>query len=63
VANDEKLQALVSQVRGLPKGQDISRLRTDQDLAELVKERMESTKLVLDTLVEDAPARQIVLRD
>jgi hypothetical protein len=25
--------------------------------------RMQSVKVVLDTLIEDAPARQIVLRD
>ena len=35
----------------------------DQSLRELVQERMEGVKIVLDTLVEDAPARQIVLRD
>jgi membrane peptidoglycan carboxypeptidase len=32
-------------------------------LRELVQERMQSVKMVLDTLVEDAPARQIVLRE
>ena len=63
VANDEQLKALVVEVRGLLKGQDISQLRKDQDLRELVQERMESVKVVLDTLVEDAPSRQIVLRD
>ena len=63
VANDEQLKALVVEVRGLLKGQDISQLRKDQNLRELVQERMESVKVVLDTLVEDAPARQIVLRD
>ena len=62
VANDEELKALVAQVRGLLAGQDISRLRKDQDLRELVKERMESAKVILDPLVEDAPSRQIVLR-
>ena len=63
VANDEQLQALVGQVRGILKGQDVASLRKDQDLRELVKERMESAKVILDTLVEDAPSRQIVLRD
>jgi hypothetical protein len=28
-----------------------------------VQERMQSVKVVLDTLVEDAPVRQIVLRE
>jgi hypothetical protein len=51
------------QLRGLLNGQDISRLRKDQGLRELVQERMQSVKAVLDTLVEDAPARQVVLRD
>jgi hypothetical protein len=41
--------------------QDISRLRKDQDLGKLVQERMQSVKVVLDSLVEDAPARQIIL--
>jgi hypothetical protein len=63
VANDAELQALVVQVRGILKGQDVASLRKDQDLRELVKERMESAKVILDTLVEDAPSRQIVLRD
>ena len=63
VANDEQLQDLVGQVRGILKGQDVASLRKDQDLRELVKERMESAKVILDTLVEDAPSRQIVLRD
>jgi hypothetical protein len=63
VANDEQLQALVVQVRGILKGQDVASLRKDQDLRELVKERMESAKVILDTLVEDAPSRQIMLRD
>jgi hypothetical protein len=35
----------------------------DQGLRELVQERMQSVMVVLDTLVENAPARQIVLRD
>jgi hypothetical protein len=63
VANDEQLRVLVEEVRGLLNGQDISRLRKDQDLRELVQERMQSVKVVLDTLFEDVPARQIVLRD
>ncbi len=63
VADDEELQVLVAEVRGILKGQDVSQLRKDQDLRELVKERMESAKVILDSLVEDAPARQIVLRD
>ena|SRR5438128_4742150 len=62
-ADDEQLRVLVEEVRGLLAGQDISRLRKDQGLRELVQERMQSVKVVLDTLVEDAPARQIVLRD
>ena len=49
VANDEQLQDLVGQVRGILKGQDIASLRKDQDLRELVKERMESAKVILDT--------------
>ena len=44
-------------------GIDHRRLRKDQGLRELVQERMQSVKVVLDTLVEDVPARQIVLRD
>ena len=63
VADDEQLRVLVEEVRGLLEGQDISKLRKDKDLRELVQERMQSVKVVLDTLVEDAPARQIVLRD
>jgi hypothetical protein len=63
VANDQELQALVVQVRDILKGQDVASLRKDQDLRELVKERMESAKVILDSLVEDAPSRQIVLRD
>jgi len=63
VADDEQLRSLVDQVRGLLSGQDISKLRKDQGLRDLVQERMQTVKVVLDTLVEDAPARQIVLRD
>jgi hypothetical protein len=63
VANDEQLRVLVEEVRGLLAGQDVSRFRKDQGLREFVQERMQSVKVVLDTLVEDAPARQIVLRD
>jgi hypothetical protein len=63
VADDEQLRVLVEEVHGLLSGQDVSRLRKDQGLRELVQERMQSVKVVLDTLVEDAPARQIVLRD
>jgi hypothetical protein len=63
VAKDEQLKALVAEVRGLLEGQDISRLRKDQGLRELVQERMEGVKVILDSLVEDAPIRQIVLRD
>jgi len=63
VANDEGLRALVEEVRGLLNGQDIARLRKDQDLRELIQERMQSVKVVLDTLVEEAPTRQVVLRD
>jgi hypothetical protein len=44
-------------------GQDIARLRKDQGLRELVQERMQSVKVILDTLIEDAPARKIVLND
>jgi hypothetical protein len=63
VANDDELRVLAEEVRGLLNGQDISRLRKDQGLRELVQERMRSVKVVLDTLVEEAPAPQIVLRD
>ena len=63
VADDEQLRVLVEEVRGLLSGQDVSRLRKDQGLRELVQERMQSVKVVLDTLVEDAPVRQIVLRE
>jgi hypothetical protein len=63
VADDEQLRMLVEEVRGLLSGQDVSRLRKDQGLRELVQERMQSVKVVLDTLVEDAPVRQIVLRE
>ena len=45
VANDEQLKALVVEVRGLLKGQDISQLRKDQNLREMVQERMESVKV------------------
>jgi hypothetical protein len=47
---------------GLLNGQDMSRLWKDQGLRELVQERMQSVKVV-DTLVEEAPGRQIVLRE
>ena len=60
---DEQLRGLVEDVRGLLSGQDVSRLRKDQGLRELVQERMQSVKVVLDTLVEDAPVMQIVLRE
>ena len=63
VADDKQLRGLVEEVRGLLSGQDIAKVRKDQGLRELVQERMQSVKVVLDTLVEDAPARQIVLRD
>ena len=63
VADDEDLRVLVEEVRSLLKGQDISRVRKDQGLRELVQERMQSVKVILDTLVEDAPARQVILRD
>jgi len=63
VADDEQLRVLVEDVRGLLSGQDVSRLRKDQGLRELVQERMQSVKVVLDTLVQDAPVRQIVLRE
>ena len=63
MADDEQLRTLVEEVRGLLSGQDISKLRKDQGMRELVQERMQSVKVVLDTLVEDAPTRQIVLRD
>jgi hypothetical protein len=36
VADDEQLRALVEEVRGLLNGQDVSRLRKDQGLRELV---------------------------
>jgi hypothetical protein len=63
VADDAQLRTLVEDVRGLLAGQDITRLRKDQGLRELVQEQMQTVKVVLDSLVEDAPARQIVLRD
>src|SRR5262245_8728743 len=63
VADDEQLRVLVEEVRGLLQDQDISKLRKDQGLRELVQERMQSVKVVLDTLVEEAPTRQIVLRE
>lgn len=63
VANDGELRTLVDEVRGLLKGKDVAQLRKDQGVRELVQERMESVAVVLDTLVQDAPARQIVLRD
>jgi hypothetical protein len=63
VANDEGLRLLVEEVRGLLSDQDVSRLRKDQGLRDFVQERMQSVKVVLDTMVEDAPTRQIVLRD
>jgi hypothetical protein len=63
VANDEGLRILVEEVRGLLSGQDVAQLRKDQGLRDFVQERMQSVKVVLDTLVEEAPARPIVLRD
>jgi hypothetical protein len=63
VADDERLRGLVEDVHGLLSGQDISQVRKDRGVREFVQERMQSVKVVLDTLVEDAPARQIVLRD
>lgn len=63
VADDEQLRMLVEEVRGLLNGQDVSRIRKDQGLREVVQERMQSVKVVLDTLIEDAPVRQIVLRE
>ena len=54
---------MVSQVRGLLKGQDISRLRKDQDLRELVQERMLSAKVILDSLVEDCADPEIAPAD
>ena len=63
VADDDQLRVLVEETRSLLSEQDISWLRKDQGLRELVQERMQSVKVVLDTLVQDAPARQIVLRE
>src|SRR5262249_31661565 len=40
-----------------------SRFPQRSSLRELVQELMQSVKVVLDTLVEDAPTRQIVLQD
>jgi ribosomal protein L31E len=37
--------------------------RSVSRLRELVQERMQSVKVVLDTLVDEAPVRQIVLRE
>ena len=37
---------------------DTINLGKDQDLREFVKERMESAKVILDSLVEDAPSRE-----
>ena len=63
VADDEQLRVLVEESRSLLQGRGVEELRKNQGLRELVQERMTSVKVVLDTLVEDAPARQIVLRD
>ena len=63
VADDEELRVLVEESRSLLQGRGVEELRKNQGLRELVQERMTSVKVVLDTLVEDAPARQIVLRD
>jgi len=63
VADDDQLRVLVEETRSLLSDQDISRLRKDQGLRDLVQECMQSVKVVFDSLVEDAPARQIVLRD
>jgi len=63
VADDEQLRVLVEETGSLLSDQDISQLRKDQGLRELVQERMQSVKVVLDSLVEDAPARQIVLQN
>ena len=63
VTGDEGLQSLVEDVRGLLDGTSVGQLRSDRKMREYVVERMQSVKVVLDTLVEDAPSRQMVLRD
>jgi hypothetical protein len=63
VADDARLRTLVEDVRGLLAGQDITLLRKNQGLRELVQDQMQSVKVVLDTLVEDAPIRKIRLRE
>jgi hypothetical protein len=63
VADDQQLSVLVEEVRGLLAGQDIDGLRKDQRLRGVVQERMESVKVVLDSMVQDGPTRQMVLRD
>jgi hypothetical protein len=57
------VQSLPPNRYGVANGQDISWLRKDQGLREIAQERMQSVKVVLDTLLENAPARQIVLRE
>ena len=51
MADDEQLRVLMEEVRGLLSGQDLSRLHKDQGLRELVQKRMQSLKVVMDTLV------------
>lgn len=63
VTGDQELQSLVEDVRGLLDGTSVGQLRSDRKMREYAVERMESVKVVLDTLVEDAPSRQMVLRD
>lgn len=63
VAQDEQLKDLVDDVRSLLEGTSVGQLRSDRSAREFVQERMESVKVILDTMVEDAPSRQIVLRD
>jgi hypothetical protein len=63
VADDDELRVLVEESRSLLQGRDVEELRKNQGVRELVQERMTSVKVILDTLVEDVPTRQIVLRD
>lgn len=63
VANDAELQTLVEEARGILENRSTEELRTNQRLREYVQDKLQSVKVIVDTMVEDAPARQIVLRD
>lgn len=62
VTDDDDMEALVKETRGLLVGQDVSKLRKDESLRDVVAERLGNVKQLLDGMVEDAP-RELYLRD